>query len=172
MVESSSNTLTLTTPSDTEIVISRVFHAPADLIFTALTTPQHLRRWWGLRCMEMRSCDVELRPGGAYRFVLRMPDGSELGFHGEYLELEPGSRIVQTFVYEPIPEAQAQETLELLPVPGGTRLTVTVKHESREHRDGQLNSGMESGLSESWDRLEELLASQAKAAAAPGTSSK
>jgi uncharacterized protein YndB with AHSA1/START domain len=153
--------LGLTCPSDNELRICRQFSAPPSLIYSASTTPEHLRRWWGLRSEEMTVCEVDLRVGGGYHFVLRTPEGQEYGFHGEYRELAPGRRIVQTFVFEPMPDAWTLETLEFEAVAGGTLLTVTVRHLSQENRDGQLKSGMLTGVRESWDRLEELLATLA-----------
>src|SRR5512145_922942 len=90
----SKNTTTLTMPSDREILITRVFDAPRRLVFEAISKPEHVARWWGPRCMTMLSCEMDFRPGGAWRFVSRGPDGNEYGFRGVYREIEPPERIV------------------------------------------------------------------------------
>ncbi len=107
---------------------------------------------------------MDVRVGGKWRFVLAMHDGTEHGFNGEYLELDPPRRMVQTFCYEPIPGAESVETAVLEPIEGGTRLRVLIRHKSQENRDGHLNSGMEFGLRQSYDALETLLAEQKSAA--------
>lgn len=133
--------------------------APAHLLWEALTTPEHLRNWYGFRDSTLSECRVDLRPGGAWRCVIRMPDGSEHGFGGTYREIEPPRRLVNTFRYDGYPAAESVETHVLEPLDGGTLLTVTVLHSSVEHRDGHVASGMETGCAESHDRLAELLES-------------
>lgn len=140
------------------IVIKRTFDAPRHLVFDAMTTPEHLARWWGFRVSTLSECEVDLRPGGKWRFVLTMPDGERHGFGGVYREVTRPSRLVSTFRYDGYPEAESVETAVLEERDGKTELTVTVLHASVENRDGHVASGMEAGCSESHDRLAELLA--------------
>ncbi|HRI43624.1 MAG TPA: SRPBCC family protein [Fimbriimonadaceae bacterium] len=152
--------LTVTLPNDLEIVLTRSFDAPKHLVFEAFTKCEHYARWWGLRDMTLAQCEMDFRVGGRWRRVLRMPDGSEHPFRGEFIEIVPTEKIVQTFVYdvEFIRDHPSIETMELTEEGGRTTLTATVRHKTKEARDGHLQSGMESGASESYDRLEELLA--------------
>ena len=156
---SSSNATTFTMPSDREIVITRVFDAPRRLVFEALTQPEHLKRWWGLRSLTMVVCEMDFRPGGAWRFVMRGPDGNDYGFRGEYREIVPPERVVSTFEFEGMPGHVSVETLTLDELDGQTKLTSTILYQSVEDRDGHYNSGMEAGTGESYDRLAELLKS-------------
>jgi uncharacterized protein YndB with AHSA1/START domain len=149
--------LNVTTPSDREIVMTRVLDAPRDLVFEAHTSCEHLRNWWGPRGYEVASCDADFRPGGAWRIVHRGPDGNEYGFHGEYREIVPPERIVWTFEFEGAPGSVSVETLTLEERDGKTTLTSTSVHDSREARDAMLESGMESGAAETMDRLDEYL---------------
>jgi uncharacterized protein YndB with AHSA1/START domain len=103
-------------------------------------------------------CDTDFRVGGRYRFVLRAPDGQEAGFSGEFREIVPPERIVRTFIFDPYPEAEALETLQLDERNGQTTITTTTLHKTVEHRDGHLGSGMEAGMTEGYARLDELLA--------------
>jgi uncharacterized protein YndB with AHSA1/START domain len=150
----------ITLPSDTEILITRVFEAPADLIFKALTTPELVQRWWGFETSEWLVCEIDLRVGGQWRFVTR-DGGMEIGFHGEYRELTAPHRIVQTEIYEgapdPYPNDAALNTLTLTEADGVTTMTTLVQVPTQEIRDGILASGMESGLQVSYNRLEDLV---------------
>lgn len=148
---------TVTLPSDREIVITRVFDAPAQLLFEAMTKPEHVRRWWGLRGSTMEVCEIDLRVGGAWRYVLREEDGSEVGFHGIYREIDAPHRMVSTEVFEGFPDAESVNTVTLVEEDGKTTFTNTILHQNREYRDGHLNSGMEPGMQQTFDRLEELL---------------
>jgi uncharacterized protein YndB with AHSA1/START domain len=154
---SGGNGVTLTTPSDREIIITRVFDAPRRLVFEAISKPEHVARWWGPRSMTITSCEMDFRPGGAWRFVMRGPDGNDYGFSGVYREIEPPERIVQTFEFEGMPGHGSVETATLEELDGKTKLTVTCLYQSVEDRDGRYNSGMEAGMRESHDRLAELL---------------
>ena len=154
----SMNATTLNMPSDREILIMRAFDAPRRLVFEAISKPEHVARWWGPRCMTMLSCEMDFRPGGAWRFVSRGPDGNEYGFRGVYREIEPPERIVQTFEFEGMPGHVSIETMTLEEQDGKTKLTITCLYPSVEDRDGHYNSGMEAGMKESHDRLAELLA--------------
>jgi uncharacterized protein YndB with AHSA1/START domain len=152
-----SGATTLTMPSDREIVITRVFDAPRRLVFEAISKPEHVTHWWGPRSMAMVSCEMDFRPGGAWRFVKRGPDGNDYGFRGVYREIEPPERIVQTFEFELMPGHVSVETATLEEQDGKTKLTVRCLYQSVEDRDGHYNSGMETGMKESHDRLAELL---------------
>ncbi len=157
IMTSSSNATTFTMPSDREIVITRVFDAPRRLVFEALTKPEHLKRWWGMRSLTMVVCEVDFRPGGGWRFVMRGTDGNDYGFRGEYREIVPPERVVSTFEFEGMPGHVSLETLTLDELDGKTKLTSTCLYQSVEDRDGHFNSGMETGTRESYDRLAELL---------------
>jgi len=150
---------TLTLPSDREIMMTRVFDAPLELVFRVVTDPELIPRWWGPRYLTTRVDRMDLRVGGTWRFIQTAPDGSEFAFRGEYREITPPSRIVQTFEFELMPGHVVQETMTLEETDGVTSLTVVSLFDSNEDRDGMLNSGMESGAVETHDRLAELLAS-------------
>ena len=156
-------------PGERTIVIERLFDAPRQLVFEAATRAEHLARWWGPRGSEVVECRTDPRPGGAWRLVLRMPDGSLHGFGGVYREVAPPARFVQTFRYDGFPDAEAVETATLEERDGRTLLTVTVLHESVENRDGQVASGMEPGARESHERLAELLAELRRARTGAGS---
>lgn len=142
------------------IVITRWFDAPRRLVFEACTKPELLKRWWGPRDTRLVVCEVDLRPGGAWRFVLQAADGQESGFSGVYREIVPDERIVQTFIYDPFPDADALETSVLEAHGDRTKLSVTIVHKTMWARDGHVGAGMERGMRETHDRLEELLRSQ------------
>lgn len=148
---------TLTLPSDTEMLITRTFRAPRALVWKAMTTPEHVREWYGPRGTRITQCEIDLRVGGKWRYVMTAPDGSEVAFSGEFREIQPPSRVVQTWRFEPIPEAESVETMTLEERGGVTIMTARVKHRSRENRDGHLHSGMEPGMRETYQRLDELL---------------
>jgi uncharacterized protein YndB with AHSA1/START domain len=149
----------VTLPSDREIRITRVFDAPAHLVFRAWTTPELVRRWWGWESSELVVCDIDLRVGGAWRYVTRDPEGAELAWHGTYVDVDAPHRLVTTEVFEPHPEGEARNTLTLDERDGTTTLTISVLHQSIENRDAHVASGMERGLQHSLDRAEDLLAS-------------
>ena len=157
MTGSKSSELTITLPSDLEIALTREFDAPRRLVFEAFTRPEHIRRWWGPRNLTMTVCEVDLRPGGAWRFVQRMPDGQEVGFRGVYREIVPPERLVHTFIFEPMPEHDAVVTVLFEERNGKTTVTETTRHKTKFGRDGHLNSGMEEGVTDSYARLDELL---------------
>jgi len=146
----------ITLPSDTEILITRAFDAPAELIFKAFTTPELVRQWWGFETSEWLVCEIDLRVGGQWRYVIRERD-MEVGFHGEYHEVDGPHRLVSTEVYEGFPDAGSLNIMTLDEVDGVTTMTTLVQHETQEHRDMQLASGMESGMQVSYDRMEDLV---------------
>jgi uncharacterized protein YndB with AHSA1/START domain len=158
------NTLTVNTPSDREIVLTREFDAPRGLVFEALSKPEHVRNWWGQADSTLVQCNMDFRPGGKWRFVERDKDGQEWGFRGELREIDPPEKIVQTFEFEGLPGHISIETMRLQDLSGGrTRVTVTSLFDSVEDRDGMLQSGMEQGAGESYDRLEAYLKTLAAA---------
>ena len=146
----------ITLPSDTEILITRVFDAPAELVYRALTTPDLVKRWWGFDTSVWEVCEIDLRVGGQWRYVIKDHD-MEVGFHGEYHELVAPNRIVSTEVFEGFPDAGSVNTVSLDEVDGVTTMTTLIRHETQEHRDMQMASGMEGGMQVSYDRLEDLV---------------
>ena len=152
-------TAKVTLPADEQILITREFDAPKHLVYKAWTTPELVRRWWNAKRGEVTSCEIDLRVGGTWRYVMVTPDGTEGGFHGEYREIVPNERIVSTEVFEGMPEAAALNTLTLAEEDGRTTLTILVEHSSKEHRDGHINSGMEAGMQDAMDLLEEVAVS-------------
>lgn len=154
----------VTLPSDTQILITRVFDAPAALIFRAWTTPELVKRWWGFATSEWLVCDIDLRVGGEWRFLIR-ERGMEVGFHGEYREIDRPLRLVSTEVYEGFPDGEALNTITLEEAGGVTTMRTLVQHSCKEHRDAHINSGMEGGMQVSMDRLEEVVAGLRAAAA-------
>jgi len=148
---------TVTLPSDTEILITRSFEAPRDLVWHALTTPRHLLRWWGPEWCPLVACEVDFRPGGAWRYIARDGDGNELAWRGTYRDIVAAERIVSTEVFEGFPDAESVNTMTLIEVDGVTTLQTLVRHSSRAHRDGHVDSGMEGGMQQTFDRLDSLL---------------
>ncbi|HEY0020482.1 MAG TPA: SRPBCC family protein [Longimicrobium sp.] len=150
----------ITLPSDTEYLITRAFDAPAALIFRAHTTPELVKRWWGFATSEWMVCEIDLRVGGQWRYVIR-EQGAEVGFHGEYREIEGPHRLVYTEMFEgvpdPGPDAYPLNIMTLEESGGVTTMKVLVQHPSQEVRDMILASGMESGMQVSYDRLEDLV---------------
>src|SRR6266542_125699 len=147
------NALKVTLPSDTEILLTREFDAPRDLVWEAMTKPEYVKQWWGPRGSTLTSCEIDLRPGGAWRFVERSADGSEHPFKGVYKEIAPPERIVQTWIYDvpPFNQFESVETMTLEERDGRTFFRTLVKHTSKEARDGHVNSGMEKGAGETFD---------------------
>ena len=154
-----SETFQVTTPSDCEIRLTRLFNAPKQLVYEAMSKPEHVKQWWG-RLGEGYSvpvCEIDLRPGGKWRFVNRHPKG-EVAFYGEYREVSPPDRLVFTEIFELFPDSVSVVTSELTEEGGKTRLTATVRYPSLEVRDMVLGSGMSRGAGISYDRLEDLVA--------------
>jgi uncharacterized protein YndB with AHSA1/START domain len=153
----------LTTPSDREIRVERVFDAPRDRVFAIYTDPELIPQWWGPREMTTRVDVMDVRAGGAWRFVMRGPDGEETGFRGTYREVSPPERIVQTFEWEGMPGHVSVDTASFEDLGERTRVVTTSIFHTAEERDGMLGSGMERGLNETYARLDELLAREAAA---------
>jgi uncharacterized protein YndB with AHSA1/START domain len=154
------NTLQVSTPSDREIVLTRVFDAPRELVFEAWTNPEHVRHWWGLRSATMLVCEADVRPGGTWRYVTTGGDGAEVPFTGVYQEISAPERLVYTEVYdvEPFNSGEpAVNTVTFTEEGGMTLTTVTTVYPTKEVRDFVLGTGMEHGAAESYDRLAEHL---------------
>ena len=151
-------TATLTTPTDREIHVERVFDAPRDRVFAVYTDPKLIPEWWGPRDTAAVVDRMDVRTGGDWRFVVRTSDGSETGFRGTYREVTPPERIVQTFEWEGMPGYVSVETAEFEDLGDRTKVTTTSIFHTTEERDGMLDSGMERGMNETYARLDELLA--------------
>ena len=154
-----SDSFKVSTPSEQEIQLTRVFDAPRKLVFEAMTRPEHVRQWWGQlgEGYSVPVCEIDLRVGGKWRFVNRHPKG-EAAFHGEYREITPPSRLVFTEIFEDFPNTVSVVTTELMEETGKTRLIATVSYPSLEVRDMVIASGMARGAGISYDRLEDLVA--------------
>ena len=152
-------TLQVTTPTDNQIVLTRVFDAPRHLVWDAFTQPELLKKWFGPRGWSLSVCDVDLRVGGGFRFVMRGPDGQEMGMRGVYRELSRPGRSVHVESFDDYP-GESIVTAVFTEQNGKTTLTATVEYPSREVRDIVISTGMEHGAAESYDKLAELLASQ------------
>ena len=144
--------LMLTTTGEREIVMTRVFDAPRRLVFEAMTQPEHLVRWFGPHGWTLAVCQIDFRPGGAWRFVLRGPDGRDLGMSGVYKEITPPDRFISTESFDDYP-GESLNTLTFSEEDGRTTFTITVLYASGEIRDAVIRSGMQKGAGESYDRL-------------------
>lgn len=151
-------TLSVTLPSGREIALTRVFKASRAVVHDAFTNPEILKRWFGPRGWFLVTCDVDARVGGGFRFVLQSPDGRQLGMSGTYLELSPPERSVHTESFDDFP-GESQVTSLFIERDGYTTLVATILYPSKEVRDAVIQSGMEHGAAESYDKLEELIAS-------------
>ena len=147
----------MTTPTDREIVLTRTFDAPRRLVFDAFTKPLLLKRWFGPRGWSLVVCEVDLRVGSGFRFVLRGPDGRDMGMSGVYREIVPPERSVHTESFDDYP-GESVVTAVWVEEGDKTTLTATVLYASQEVRDAVIRSGMEHGAAESYDRLAEMLA--------------
>jgi uncharacterized protein YndB with AHSA1/START domain len=162
MAMGSSGTAKVTLPTDTQILITREFDAPKHLVYKAWTTPELIKRWWSGDHGTVTSAEVDLRVGGRWRYVMAAHTGFEVAFHGEYREIVPNERIVATEVFEGMPsaeEAAAVSTNTFTEKNGRTTLTILAQHPTREIRDMVITSGMESGMQEQMDRLEQVAVS-------------
>ena len=147
-----------TTPSDREIVLTRLFDAPRRLVFEAMTKPEHVKRWWGILDdrYSVPICEIDLRPGGRWRFVGHGPHG-EAAFYGVYREVAPPERVVFTEIFAAFPDVESTVTAVLTEEGGKTRLTATCVYPTKDVRDGVLNSGMTRGAGISYDRLDDVV---------------
>ena len=148
---------TVTFPSDTELVIQREFRAPASLVWDALTQPEHVVNWYGMEEGSLTTCEIDLRVGGRWHYVLRGGEEGDHSFSGEYREIEPPSRLVSTESYDNMPGATYLATVTLTERDGVTTLRSHLTYPTQEFRDGHVNSGMEYGMNITYNRLEELL---------------
>ena len=152
----------LTLPTDEQILITREFDAPRHLVYKAMTTPELVRRWWHAKRGEVTACEIDLRVGGKWRYAMVTPDGFEVAFHGEYVEIVPDERIVTREVYEGLPEGVTEEQGSTVNTAtfadageGRTELTLLIQATSNVARDAIIESGMEDGLQDALDLLEE-----------------
>jgi uncharacterized protein YndB with AHSA1/START domain len=157
----SSGTAKVTLPTDDQILITRDFDAPKDLVYKAYTTPDLVKRWWSGKRGQVTSAEIDLRVGGRWRYVMVANEGFEVAFHGEYREIVPNEKIVTTEVYEGVPEEQQPDedvvnTVTFSEADGRTALSVLVQCPSQEVRDTIIDSGMEAGMQEAMDHLEEV----------------
>jgi uncharacterized protein YndB with AHSA1/START domain len=150
-------TATVTLPTEEQILITREFDAPRHLVYRAWTTPELVRRWWSGRRGEMQVAEIDLRVGGTWRYVMTAEGGFEVAFHGEYIEIVPDERIVTTEVFESVPGDGVVDVVTFREREGRTTIELLVECGSREVRDMILASGMETGMQEQMDRLEELV---------------
>jgi uncharacterized protein YndB with AHSA1/START domain len=155
----STGALTITTPTDRDVVLTRVFDAPRHLVFDALTKPELLKRWYGPSGWSLVVCEVDLRVGGRWRFVVHRPDGKAIGQRGVYREIVAGERLVNTESWEDWEPGETLVTTILVEQGGKTTLTSTVRFPSQEVRDTILESGLAHGATEGYDKLAEMLAS-------------
>jgi uncharacterized protein YndB with AHSA1/START domain len=156
-----SGTAILTLPSDEQILVTREFDAPKHLVYRAWTTPELVERWWHANRGRVTLVEIDLRVGGRYRYVMVTDDGVEVGFHGEYREIVPNERIVTTEVFEGLPEGVSEEdaatvnTATFTEVDGRTTVTLLIEATSKTSRDAIIDSGMEAGLQDALDLLEQ-----------------
>jgi uncharacterized protein YndB with AHSA1/START domain len=172
MTTSTNAETTFTQTSELEFVMTRVLAAPRELVYAACTEPQHLAQWWGPRSYTLPVCEMDVRPGGTYRFVQHAPDGNEYAFHGTFREVVPPERVVMTQVFDPYPMSELLVSLSFEDLGDSrTRLVDTMSFDSFEARDATLSSGMEGGARESYDRLAEHLEVMKRGAPAAGGTS-
>ena len=151
----------LTLPTDEQILVTREFDAPRNLVYKAWTTPELVKRWWHANRGTVTVVEIDLRVGGKWRYVMAACGGPEVGFHGEYREIVPDERIVSTEVYEGLPEGVSEEqggtlnTVSFTEANGRTTLTMLIEATSKLSRDTIIDSGMESGLQDALDLLEQ-----------------
>jgi uncharacterized protein YndB with AHSA1/START domain len=167
MTVTSSGSATVTLPTDEQILITREFAAPKHLVYKAWTTPELVKRWWNAKRGEVTLAEIDLRVGGKWRSVMIADNGFEVGFHGEYLEVVPNEMIISTEVYEGLPEGVSEEdgatvnTATFAETDGRTTLTLLIQATSKVSRDAIIDSGMEAGLQDALDLLEQVAISLA-----------
>jgi len=165
MAATSSGTATVTLPTDEQILITREFDAPKHLVYKAFTTPELVKRWWHAKRGEMTIAEIDLQVGGKWRYVMVADGGIEVGFHGEYREIVPNERIVSTEVFEGLPEGVSEEegatvnTATFIEADGRTTVTILVQAANKVSRDAIIESGMEAGLQDAMDLLEQVAVS-------------
>ncbi len=171
MAATAKHSAVVTLPTDTQILITREFNAPRHLVYRAWTTPEFVKRWWSACRGEVTVAEIDLRVGGRWRYAMTVTrtfevplnepvhEEFEVAFHGEFREVVDNERIVRTEIYEPFPDAPALSTETFAESDGRTTLTLLIDHERQEHRDAHVQSGMEDGLQDALDLLEEVIAS-------------
>jgi uncharacterized protein YndB with AHSA1/START domain len=157
MTDALQHELNLTLPSDREISMTRVFNAPASVLFDVWTKPEHVRKWYGVRQTTVTVCDIDLRVGGAWRWVVTR-NGMEVAFSGVFREIDPPRRLQRTEVFEAMPGAESLVTLTFDEKDGQTTLTLNMFFPSKQDRDGTLKSGMELGIKECFQKIDDLVA--------------
>jgi uncharacterized protein YndB with AHSA1/START domain len=145
------------TRAENQLVITRTFHAPAALVFEAMTRPEHIRQWWGAGHGEVTTCEVDLRVGGRWHFAQTTPDGEVVSFSGEYREIDPPGRLVHTEVFDNIESAPSLVESSFTEEDGVTHLRAVITYDSPETVDMVVASGMEGGLNDSYDALDTLV---------------
>jgi uncharacterized protein YndB with AHSA1/START domain len=155
MTVTSSGSAKVTLPAADQILIEREFAAPASMVWRALTEPELVRRWWHAKRGEVTVCEIDLRVGGTWRYAMRPFSGDEFAFYGEFLEIVRDEKIVQTETFEPFPDATATNTMTLTEHDGITHLRTLVQHTTAQARDMHINSGMEAGMQDAFDLLEQ-----------------
>ena len=156
-MEAKKNKLVVTLPSDTEILLTRVIDAPRELVFKAYIDPKAIPQFWGPRKYTTMVDKMDVRPGGSWRFIQKDEEGNEFAFRGEYREVRAPEKLVQTFEFEPQAGHIAVEHVTFEYLGEKTRIVDLMSFDNKEDRDGMVESGMESGASELWDRFEEML---------------
>ena len=154
------DTVLIVSPGEPLFTVTRMFNAPARLVWAAWTKPEFMKQWYGNSCMTLDVCEMDVRVGGAWRRVLRMDNGTSVGFHGVYQEIDEPERIVFSEVFEPVPEHPSTVTVTLSERDGKTYVRVEQLHDSVTSRDMHIGSGMEAGMRETLDRLEAFVSSQ------------
>jgi len=158
MTKTEAREVTLTLPSACELAMTRAFSAPALVLFEVWTKPEHVRKWYGVRSTTVTVCEIELRVGGAWRWVVTTPNGMEIAFSGEFLEIDPPHRLQRTERFEAVPGADSVVTLTFDEKDGQTMLTTHMLFPNRQQRDLCLKSGMELGVKECYDNIDSILA--------------
>jgi uncharacterized protein YndB with AHSA1/START domain len=161
MTAATSRAAKVTLPAADQILIERDFATPASLVWRAITEPECVRRWWHASRGEITECEIDLRVGGMWRYAMRPFRGEEFAFYGEFLEIVPNQRLVQTETFAPFPDAAATNTTTLSERNGVTHLRILVQHTTVQARDMHINSGMEAGLQDAFDLLEQVAISLA-----------
>jgi uncharacterized protein YndB with AHSA1/START domain len=169
---SGKNKLEITLPSDTDILMTRAFDAPRALVWEMFTKPEHLKQWWGCGYQENVSIEMDVRVGGTYRYVGKMPDGTLVPFKGEYREISPPERIVFTEIFDVdmAREHPALVTTTFTEADGKTTMKCLVHYDSKQTRDIVLSSGMEHGAAAGYDEIERMLATRRAAGAGVASS--
>ena len=150
------HTAKVSLPADDQILIEREFAAPAHLVWRAVTEPELVKRWWHANRGEVLSCEIDLRVGGKWRYVAKPHEGEEFAFYGEFLEIVPEEKIVQTEIFAPFPDDGATNTMTLTESGGVTTLRTLVQHQTAQARDMHIGSGMEAGMQDAFDLLEQV----------------